>query len=239
MPGGVDGLAGGGLGHVDDASRPGRRSAAAMMPERSRIHSSRGVDRVDDLGVGHDALGPVAADAEDAGVRGAGREVDRVPRSGRCRHGLEASVEGDGRPGCRSRRARRSASPWLGPAVLADHAVGRSRSSGVFTRGPRRRAGALGEAGEGAGRGELDEPGDAEVGERAPCTGPSAPGCCTWRDEPVEHLAAARRRRAPSRLESSGMRGSCVEIGPGVAVERRRPRAPCARCGRRRRPAAG
>ncbi len=47
----------------------GPAQCLVAMPERERIHSSRGVDVLEDLLVGHHADRSVAADAEDPGVR--------------------------------------------------------------------------------------------------------------------------------------------------------------------------
>ena len=86
--GGGDRLAGGRLGHVDDrlvggGEAPGDDAGALADPLVG------GVDQVDDLGVGHHPLGPVAADAPDAGVLGAGRGgQDAAVGRCRCRHGL-------------------------------------------------------------------------------------------------------------------------------------------------------
>ena len=65
-------------------------------------------------------------------------------------------------------------------------------------------------------------------------------GLLTWPTRRAQHLARRRARPSPSRFESSRVRGSCVRD----RARRSRPsvldgRAPCARCGTRRRPAAG
>ena len=174
-------------------------SAAAKrrltMPERSRIHSSEEsmVWQISSLVTTR--VGPVAADRQDPGVL----------RAGRGEHGVRCGVRvgvGSGPASARAGRTRaRSISGclrWL--RRVGGHATGRVRghqgAGGVQVVGCLDRdhldpgQGPLGEVGQGAGRGEFEQAGDAEVAQRRQAQVPA---------DRVAHLVdQPRRASAPS-----------------------------------------
>ena len=158
--------------------------------------------------------------------------------------------------GCRRRAGRRSGGrcPWRARRAsarsgwsrsceaspcLSTNARASSSWSGVLSANVSTPlSGALGDPGQGAGRRHLEDAGDAEVGHRLHAEVP-AHRAGDLGDDPVEHLAAVVDDLA---VAVGDQRGARV-----VGRDRRGPawpstldgRAPCARCGTRRRPTAG
>ena len=113
--------------------------------------------------------------------------------------------------------------------LLSIRSCAAARSSGVLTAtvGHALQA-ALGEADEGAGRGELDDAGDAGRREGLPCRGPSAPGEATWPTSRSTNARAAvdrgavavgpdRQRRVVRRRASAATARSVSTAGCHVA----------------------
>ena len=145
----------------------------------------------------HSTILPPCGGGDAGAVAQAGDLADRAPAastSSAAAVGREWKVPLAGRrASARSAWCRcRDASPCLSQNARASSSWSGVLSANVSTP----LQGALGDAGEGAGRRHLEDAGDAEVAPSSPCRGPSGPG---WRSGRRSGRAPRGRRGRPGR----------------------------------------